>query len=137
MGELVRPSALVVDDDPLVRRAITRHLAPTFEVYSAGTLAQAFIALERVVTLAPTRTPNLAFVDYELPDGTGLPILQRLEMWPDGIRVLMSANVRELAKFRACGRLVPLVLEEPLSSGSIDAAKDAALAIFREAMNLN
>lgn len=126
---MVRPSALVVDDDPLVRRAISRHLAPTFEVHSADTLAK---ALAQVVALVPSGGPNLAFIDYELPDGTGLPILERLEAWPDSIRVLMSANLRQLAEFRACGRLVPLVLEKPLSSGSIEAAKAAALAVFGE-----
>src|SRR5690606_15011698 len=94
-GGLVRPVALVVDDDPLVRRAVSRQLAATFSVFAAGTLEGALGTLERLV--APSEPLNLAFVDYELPDGTGLPILERLEAWPDSIRVLMSANLEQLS----------------------------------------
>jgi len=123
----VQPLALVVDDDPLVRRAISRQLAPNFKVFPAGTLVAALEALERIKALGPLEQLNLAFIDFELPDGTGLPILEKLEAWPDSIRLLMSANVERLAQFRACGRLVPLVLAKPLSFESIEAAKQAAL----------
>lgn len=132
---VVRPSALVVDDDPLVRRAITRQLATTFTVFLAGTLASALRTLEWLE--APSEQLNLAFIDYELPDGTGLPILERLEAWPDSIRVLMSANIKQLALFRPCGKLVPMVLEKPLSFTSIEAAKNAALAVLAEQRTLN
>lgn len=134
---LARPSALVVDDDPLVRRAISRQLATTFTVFSVGTLASALGTLERLEALVPSEPPNLAFIDYELPDGTGLPILERLEAWPDSIRVLMSANIEQLARFRPCGRLVPLVLAKPLSFNGIEAAKNAALAVLAEKSILN
>lgn len=134
---LVRPSALVVDDDPLVRRAISRQLATTFAVFAVGTLASALGTLERLEALAASEPLHLAFIDYELPDGTGLPILERLEAWPDSIRVLMSANVNQLSRFRSCGRLVPLVLEKPLSFGAIEAAKNAALAVLAEKRILN
>src|SRR6187549_1922565 len=121
---LVRPSAFVVDDDPLVRRAISRQLATTFTVFVAGTMASALGTLERLEALAPSEPLNLAFIDYELPDGTGLPILERLQAWPEGIRVLMSANTQQLAQFRPCGRLVPLVLAKPLSFASVEAVKN-------------
>lgn len=131
----MRPLALVVDDDPLVRRALSRQLATTFTVFALGTLAGALGTLERL--LAPSEPLNLAFVDYELPDGTGLPILERLEAWPDSIRVLMSANIQQLSQFRPCGRLAPLVLAKPLSFASIEAAKEAALAVLAEKHILN
>jgi len=123
-----RPLAIVVDDDPLVRRAIARQLATNFKVFPAGTLAGALETLERIEALGPAGLLQLAFIDFELPDGTGLPILERLEAWPDSIRLLMSANVVQLSQFRPCGRLVPLVLAKPLSFESIEAAKRAALA---------
>ena len=136
-GVLVQPLALVVDDDPLVRRAIVRQLATTFTVFPLATLAGALETLERLAPHAPAEQLNLAFVDYELPDGTGLPILERLEAWPDSIRVLMSANVKQLSKFRPCGRLVPLVLSKPLSFECVEAAKNAALEVFAEQRILN
>lgn len=126
------PLALVVDDDPLVRRAIARQLASGFLVYQAGSEASALATLDEVVSRTPPGRVNLAFVDYELPDGTGLPILERLRIWPDGIRVLMSGNLEKLAEFRQCGNLVPLVLTKPLKPASIEAAKRAALAISEE-----
>lgn len=133
----MQPSALVVDDDPLVRRAISRQLVTAFEVFPASTLGGALATLERLEALAPPGRLNLAFVDYELPDGTGLPILERLEAWPDSVRVLMSANIKQLDEFRRCGRLVPLVLAKPLTFASIEAAKSAALEILEQDEILN
>ena len=135
-AEGVRPCALVVDDDPLVRRALSRQLASTFTVFLAGTVAGALGTLERLEAPVPEQL-NLAFIDYELPDGTGLPVLERLEAWPDSIRVLMSANIKQLSLFRPCGKLVPLVLAKPLSFASIEAAKNAALAVLAEQWILN
>ncbi|HEU5073887.1 MAG TPA: response regulator [Polyangiaceae bacterium] len=126
---MARPSALVVDDDPLVRRAIARQLATTFTVFVAGTMTSALKTLEQLDALGPSEQVDLAFVDYELPDGTGLPILERLEAWPDTVRLLMSANLEQLSRFRSCGKLVPLVLAKPLTFATIEAAKNAALAI--------
>jgi len=126
-----------VDDDPLVRRAISRQLATSFTVFLEGTMASALGTLERLEAQAPSGLLNLAFIDYELPDGTGVPILERLEAWPDCIRVLMSANIKQLAQFRPCGRLVPLVLAKPLNFESIEAVKNAALAVLVERPILN
>lgn len=127
----MQPVAIVVDDDPLVRRAIARQLATSFKVFLAGTLSNALNTLDQIAALGPSAQLQLAIIDFELPDGTGLPILERLEAWPDSIRLLMSANVVQLSQFRPCGRLVPLVLAKPLSFESIEAAKHAALAFSR------
>jgi len=111
----------------LIRRAISRQLATKFKVFAAGTQTSALESLERIAALAPCQQLHLAFIDFELPDGTGLPILERLEAWPDSIRLLMSANAEQLSQFRPCGRWVPLILTKPLSFESIEAAKNAAL----------
>jgi CheY-like chemotaxis protein len=78
--------ALVVDDDPEVRRALARFLRPELEVCLAGSVADA-----RVVVAGLDRL-DVAFVDWELPDGTGEQILEWLSRWPDAIRVLISAR---------------------------------------------
>jgi CheY-like chemotaxis protein len=127
----------VVDDDPLVRRAISRQLAVAFTIFPAGTMASALGTLDRLEAIAPSKQLRLAFIDYELPDGTGLPILERLEAWPDSIRILMSANISHLSQFRPCGRMVPMVLAKPLSFASIEAAKNAALAVLADQRILN
>jgi len=130
-ARVAQPSAFVVDDDPLVRRALSCQLATSFKVFPAATLASALRTIEELEALAPPEQLNLAFIDYELPDGTGLPILERLEAWPDSLRLLMSTDVERLSRLRRCGRLVPLILAKPLSFQSIEAAKNAALAFWQ------
>ena len=78
--------ALVVDDDPEVRRALARYLRPELDVRLAGSVSDA-----RAVVASLDRL-DVAFIDWELPDGTGEQILEWLSRWPDAIRVLISAR---------------------------------------------
>jgi two-component system sensor histidine kinase TorS len=115
--------ALVVDDDPEIRRALARLLRPELDVHLAGSVAQAEELLERLDRV------DLAFIDWELPDGTGEQILERLAHWPDAIRVLISARVASGEKLLENRALANLVLGKPLALGVIDALKRAALAL--------
>lgn len=114
--------ALVVDDDPEIRRALARLLRPELEVHLAASVAQAEALLERLDRI------DVAFIDWELPDGTGEQILERLAHWPDAIRVLISARAssESLLENRA---LANLILGKPLALGVIEALKRAALAL--------
>jgi CheY-like chemotaxis protein len=78
--------ALVVDDDPEVRRALARFLRPELDVALAGSVSDAKAIVARLDRL------DVAFVDWELPDGNGEQILEWLSRWPDAIRVLISAR---------------------------------------------
>jgi DNA-binding NtrC family response regulator len=78
--------ALVVDDDPEVRRALGRLLRPELDVSLAGSVSDAKAIVARLDRL------DVAFVDWELPDGTGEEVLEWLSRWPDAIRVLISAR---------------------------------------------
>lgn len=129
-----KPVALVVDDDPLVRRALVRQLCPEFRVRQATSQAEALTILTECARAGQRdgkepRGLALAFIDFELPDGTGESVLRRLQAWPDAISVLMSANAAEMRRFRSCGALVPIVLDKPLTQSSILAAKRAALSV--------
>jgi len=132
------PRALIVDDDPEVRRAIARLLRPELDVHLAGSVAQAEAVLAALDRL------DLAFVDWELPDGTGEQILERLAAWPDAIRVLISARlssngaslggVPSSQALSSCNplknrALANLVLGKPVGRGVVDALKLAALAL--------
>jgi CheY-like chemotaxis protein len=114
--------ALVVDDDPEIRRALARLLRPELDVHLAGSVAQAQALLEQLDRI------DVAFIDWELPDGTGEQILERLAHWPDAIRVLISARAssENLLENRA---LANLILSKPLALGVIEALKRAALAL--------
>ena len=126
---------MVVDDDPEVRRALARLLRPELNVHVAGSVAQA------EAVLAELDRVDVAFIDWELPDGTGEQILERLAAWPDAIRVLISARLSSsgasgLSSSEAISQnplknraLANLVLGKPLARGVVDALKLAALAL--------
>ena len=67
-----RPTVLLVDDDPSIRFGTGDYLeANGFEVASAGSLREAEQAFAQ-------QQPDVAVVDYQLPDGTALDLLPRL-----------------------------------------------------------
>ena len=81
------PRLLLVEDDPLLRRALaltlgrrfTLLLAPNVEVAKRMLLASAEV--------------EVVLTDFHLPDGTGLEVLREAKAsWPDAVRVLMSAS---------------------------------------------
>lgn len=121
VGQL--PRALVVDDDPEIRRALSRLLRPELDVHLAGSVAQA------EAVLAHLDRVDVAFVDWQLPDGTGEQILERLSRWPDSIRVLISGRVSSSENPLRNRALANLVLGKPLAPGVVDALKRAALAL--------
>jgi CheY-like chemotaxis protein len=89
----------------------------------AATVAQA------EVLLADLERVDLAFVDLELPDGSGERILEQLARWPDAIRVLISGTGgcdEDALKNRT---LANIVLRKPVLPRVIEALKRAALAL--------
>ena len=70
--------AMIVDDEPLARRELRRLLAefPWVEIVAeAGNIGEAAPAIE-------THTPDLLFLDIQMPGGTGFDLLARLEHVP-------------------------------------------------------
>ena len=76
---------LAVDDDPLVRRCISRILVNAgHEVVPAGHGADA-------LQIASDRAFDVALVDFHLPFIDGLEVLQRLrEVQPGCLRILVT-----------------------------------------------
>jgi hypothetical protein len=72
---------------------------------------------------------DVAFVDWELPDGRGEQILEKLALWPDAIRVVISARVVSSENPLRNRALANLVLGKPLARGAVEALKRAALAL--------
>jgi len=69
-----RLNAVIIDDEPLARAALARLLATERDVLILGEAADGASALR----LMQHVTPDLVFLDVQLPDMTGLEILQRL-----------------------------------------------------------
>jgi PAS domain S-box-containing protein len=70
-GEL-RPRVLIIDDEPLVRRAIERSLETEHDVVSAASAAEALAILERGEPF------DLVLCDLMMPDMTGMDVAARL-----------------------------------------------------------
>ena len=72
------PHALIVEDDPNSLSGLSAILAADgFSVDTATTLAEARVALSRFI-------PDVVLVDLNLPDGSGLDLLQHLPAQPPG-----------------------------------------------------
>jgi len=79
--------AIVVDDDPSVRRAMSRRLRPELDLYICASVREATEVLTRIDRI------DLALVDLNLPDGSGEQVLRLVARWPDAITVLMSGSI--------------------------------------------
>jgi two-component system, NtrC family, response regulator AtoC len=79
------PTVLVVDDEALIRYALTERLtAEGYRVLEAETAAGALAKSEEAV--------DLVLLDYRLPDGDGLAVLKRIkERDPDTLVILLTA----------------------------------------------
>jgi two-component system LytT family response regulator len=69
-----RLNAVIIDDEPLARAALVRLLGPERDIAIVGEAADGGSALE----LMQHVTPDLVLLDVQLPDMTGLEILQQL-----------------------------------------------------------
>lgn len=67
---------LVVDDEPLGRRAVTRQLASVLPAADVREARDGFEALELVAAFAP----SLVFLDVEMPELSGLDVLRQLPL---------------------------------------------------------
>jgi sigma-B regulation protein RsbU (phosphoserine phosphatase) len=88
LAAVSRDRVLVVDDDPGMRYAATRVLAPLYEVEEAATVGE---ALARVGArgAAPFQ---VALVDLQLPDGDGYALCQALRRAAPGTDVILMTG---------------------------------------------
>lgn len=88
---LARPRVLIVDDEPLVARGVTRVLVQLAEVMHAVDAAEA-------VRLLESREFDAVLADYHLPGRDGLSLLREVaKRWPRLKRVLHSGAMPDEA----------------------------------------
>jgi CheY-like chemotaxis protein len=106
---------LVVEDDPVWRRVISHTLA------KHGAVVVDVNSLERAVEELTTATYDLVLLDYELPDGNGLDLLDRCDRTLFGCVVLVTgyADLHDLNDERSS--LVEGYLTKPFLSTDLAA----------------
>ena len=107
-----RPTLLVVDDEPDMRRYLTATLADTYRVIEATDG-------RRGLDLVQQQRPDLMVLDLMLPELDGLEVCRRLKQNQDtrGVKVvLLTARVDEEAKLAALRNGANDFLTKPFSS---------------------
>jgi two-component system KDP operon response regulator KdpE len=120
MTEL-KPSVLVVEDEPEIRRFLRTSLgAEGYRVVEAETG-------ERGVIDAGTHKPDLAIVDLGLPDLDGVEVIRRIRAWSPMPIIVLSARAREQAKIDALDAGADDYVTKPFGIGELIARIRVAL----------
>lgn len=91
----VRPTVLIVEDDPPIRRFLRVVLeGEGMTVHDADTG-------QRGLTAAAARRPDLIILDLGLPDIEGLAVIRELRTWTRIPIIILSAHSREAEKVAA------------------------------------
>lgn len=92
---------LIADDEPLIRWALRQQFADLFRVVEAGTIAEATEVIQAVGGAL-----RVTLLDLEMPDGTGLDVIEVLRLHAPSCEVVVitaCADEGLLASARASG----------------------------------
>jgi CheY-like chemotaxis protein len=107
------PNVLIVDDDPFIRKLI----ATTLEDVSGFELLQAGDG-EEAVELAGRESPQIVFLDIDMPRLNGIDACRRLREQPesaDATIVMLTAAAGDEAESEAVAAGADLFLTKPFS----------------------
>jgi two-component system KDP operon response regulator KdpE len=121
------PSALLVEDEPQIRRFVRAALEQEgWQVFEAASLQRGLID-------ASTRTPDLVVLDLGLPDGDGVDFINEMRKWSAVPIIVLSARVSEHEKIRALDAGADDYLIKPFGTGELLARVRATLRRQRQA----
>jgi DNA-binding NtrC family response regulator len=128
----LKSSVLVVDDELLIRKSLSRVLREKgYTVEGASTGAE---GLEKVASLRP----QVMILDMRLPDTDGLSVLRKVRQMDPLVQVIVITafgdvqNAVEAMKLGACD-----FLRKPYEKEDIELAVEAAARTFRQANELD
>jgi two-component system KDP operon response regulator KdpE len=112
MTELA-PTALLVEDDPQIRRFVRAALEEEgWQVFEEGTSRRGQID-------AGTRKPDLIVLDLGLPDGDGIDFIGEIRKWSSVPVIVLSARGGEADKIRALDAGADDYLTKPFGLGEL------------------
>ena len=115
------PIAVVIEDEPQIRRFVRGALeAEGWQVHEADTL-------QRGLTEAGTRKPDLLVLDLGLPDGDGLGLIRDVRQWSSVAIIVLSARIDEADKIAALDAGADDYLTKPFGVGELMARVRANL----------
>ncbi len=105
--------AVIVEDEPQIRRFVRGALeAEGWQVHEADTL-------QRGLTEAGTRKPDLLVVDLGLPDGDGVDLIRDVRGWSSVPIIVLSARGDEQDKIAALDAGADDYLTKPFGVGEL------------------
>ena len=121
-----KPTALLVEDEPQIRRFVRAALEQEgWQVHEATSMARGLID-------AGTRRPDLVVLDLGLPDGDGIDFIADLRKWSAVPVIVLSARTMESEKIRALDAGADDYLSKPFGTGELLARVRATLRRQRQ-----
>jgi len=119
--EPVRPSVVLIEDEPQIRRFLRAALGGNgFRLFEASNAQEG-------LTEVATRRPDLVILDLGLPDLDGLSVLGQLREWSSVPVIVLSARGEERDKIAALDSGADDYVSKPFSMGELLARMRAAL----------
>ena len=107
------PVAIIIEDEPQIRRFVRGALeAEGWQVHEADTM-------QRGLTEAGTRKPDLLVLDLGLPGGDGLELIRDVRGWSTVPIIVLSARVGETDKIGALDAGADDYLTKPFGVGEL------------------
>lgn len=121
MSEPNKPLALIVDDEPQIRRLLTVVLETNaYRVLSAATGQDGLV-------LAAQHRPAVVVLDLGLPDLSGHEVLRRLREWSNAPVIILSVQDDEVGKVAALDAGADDYVTKPFNTGELLARLRVAL----------
>ena len=121
-----RPTALIAEDEPLLREALVRQLAeawPELEV-----VAEARNGREAVESFEQLR-PDICFLDVHMPEANSMEVIELMQHRSPGTRYVSYTGDQDTALgAEAFRRGASDFLRKPIQVGEVIAAANAAFA---------
>jgi two-component system KDP operon response regulator KdpE len=117
----LRPTVLVIEDDPAIRRMVRVGLgAENYRVLEAATVADG-------LDVASRKSPEVVLLDLSLADGTGHDVLASLREWSRVPVVILSASHEEESKVRSLDAGADDYITKPFAVSELIARVEVAL----------